>query len=78
VHICTIFYAEVFDNEDTDTGIIVTGSGRNSTVTVIGLQGMPRNSCRKAKKVRDKFMKYFMSHQGPLAWQDMYLNVNKM
>lgn len=68
----------VFDNEDTDTGIVVPGSWRNSTVTLTGLQSMPRNSCRKAKKVRDEFMYYFMSHQGRLAWQDMYLNVNKM
>jgi hypothetical protein len=28
----------VFDNEDTDTGIIVPGSWRNGAVTVTGLQ----------------------------------------
>jgi hypothetical protein len=68
----------VFDNEDTDTGIRVPGSWQNSTVTLTGLQSMPQNSCRKAKRVRDEFMYYFMSHQGRLTWQDMYLNVNKM
>jgi hypothetical protein len=31
----------VFDNKDTDTGIIVPGSWRNSTVTLTGLQSMP-------------------------------------
>jgi hypothetical protein len=67
----------VFDNEDTERGIIVPKSWRNSTVTLTGIQSMPRNSCRKAK-VRDEFVYYFMSHQGRLAWQDMYLNVNKM
>jgi hypothetical protein len=68
----------VFDNKDAESGIIVPGSWRNSTVALTGLQSMPRNSYRKAKEARDGFMCYFMSNQDRLAWQDMYLNANKM
>lgn len=66
----------VFDNEDIDTGRIIPGSWRNNELDLTGLQSIPRNSSATAKEVRDEFMYYFMSDQGRLPWQDMYLNVN--
>lgn len=64
-----------FDTEDTDTGELIEGRWRAEVKQDSGmchLQNVPQNSRRSAKVIRNNFMKYFVSAQGKVYWQDKY------
>ena len=64
------------DNEDASTGEIIRGSWTEVTLSDSGIRPLrllPWNSSRMAIKIRDEFMKYFLTAEGSIPYQNKYL-----
>jgi hypothetical protein len=64
------------DFENTDEGTVIEGEWRREIQNdsgMVRLARTPRNPGNDTKKIRDKFMNYFMSNEGRVSWQDKYL-----
>jgi hypothetical protein len=64
------------DFENIDEGTVKEGEWRREIQNdrgMVRLARTRRNPGNDAKKIRDKFMDYFMSNEGRVSWQDRYL-----